>query len=750
MIGSTRLLILTMFLTVTAAFAADNEQRKCDVLAAAPFDPMRADGVSAVQFKDIDAVAAVAACRAAIESGSNNQRYYFQLGRALEKSGAYAEAAQLYEQAANSGYPRAIGNLVNLYLDGTGVQKNDAKAVEWAKKGVRAGDLSSMTTLGNLYSWGRGLDKDEREAFRLWQLAANGDYTPAQSRLGVAYIAGIGVGVNAPEGARQFRLSAAAGDAEGMDNFGVVLMNGQGVDQNKAEAVQWFSKAAKLGSRTAMRHLAAAYDVGQGVGKDSQQAYEWNRRAAELGDVEAMADTGVALSTGEGVEQNASEGFQWLKKAADVGDMNAMKNVAASYANGMGVEKNEVEALRWLKKAADGGSVIAMRLLGATYLTGTMGQPKDNAAALQWLNRAASAGDKRAQYYVNKEFSKKSLRNLPTTEQFMGMVSACATSNKIQISGDLEGSVKSFYEGVKGNGQMSISQSSEFLSLFPEAQRTDAYKVYINCILSVTSSYQNALVQAADVRLLRNDVPASGLDVDSFIALSEDAIKRIQSFKSDNLIDDHYFVTFSLSCGERKGPFLFQYKKDMFESFNAIVARAYDLTYNDQSELPQAEDYIRTNGVIYAVDLRRDFKKIFKELSDDVKVTLGESKCSVSDFKIDLYLLITTVGLDGFDETHFFLLTGTLSGVVDNEPEPKFSLNHSEKAEYLKAVAAKVSFDYSRLEVWKSTNPDRSSSKLLFGRSSVKNGVEMMKYDPNFVQPTVAFLRTLKQKPKRK
>jgi hypothetical protein len=76
-------------------------------------------------------------------------------------------------------------------------------------------------------------------------------------------------------------------------------------------------------------------------------------------------------------------------------------------------------------------------------------------------------------------------QNWPTTEQFMSSITACATNLNIQINGDLQGSIKSFYEGTKTQGHLTSDSNTQFLSLFPENQRLDAYKIYTECLLKI-------------------------------------------------------------------------------------------------------------------------------------------------------------------------------------------------------------------------------------------------------------------------
>jgi tetratricopeptide (TPR) repeat protein len=74
---------------------------------------------------------------------------------------------------------------------------------------------------------------------------------------------------------------------------------------------------------------------------------------------------------------------------------------------------------------------------------------------------------------------------LPSTEQFMNALGTCAASMNLKVSADLLGSVKSIYEGAKIQGTTILQNAPEFLKLFPEGERTTAYKLYIECITKI-------------------------------------------------------------------------------------------------------------------------------------------------------------------------------------------------------------------------------------------------------------------------
>jgi hypothetical protein len=115
------------------------------------------------------------------------------------------------------------------------------------------------------------------------------------------------------------------------------------------------------------------------------------------------------------------------------------------------------------------------------------GVPQDEAEGRTWLQRAADRGDGTAKFYLYR-LADASTQPLPPTERFMGIISACATSNKVYIDGTLDGSIRSFYEGQRTAGKITVLQTSDFLSLFPEDKRQEAYKLYTGCVHQLVNS----------------------------------------------------------------------------------------------------------------------------------------------------------------------------------------------------------------------------------------------------------------------
>ncbi len=175
--------VAAVFATGLAAAAAASAApvTPCDTLAAHPFDPQKV--APGIRFADIDPVKAIAACTAALKADENNPRLRFELGRALERRGAYVEAAKAYRTAAETGYVAAETALGALYQDGLGVEVDAGMAVAWYHKAADQGYAVAEDNLGIAYRDGAGVVQDQAQAQEWFKKAAAQYYQPAAMHL---------------------------------------------------------------------------------------------------------------------------------------------------------------------------------------------------------------------------------------------------------------------------------------------------------------------------------------------------------------------------------------------------------------------------------------------------------------------------------------------------------------------------------------------------------------------------------------
>ena len=112
--------------------------------------------------------------RRAAEAGHDFSRY--ALGKLLQGQGRMDEAVSWYEKSAAQGNSYAAYRLGKLYLEGTDVPKDTAKAVEYLTNAAREGNQYAQYTLGKLYLTGEDVARDQEQAYRwFWESASQGN-----------------------------------------------------------------------------------------------------------------------------------------------------------------------------------------------------------------------------------------------------------------------------------------------------------------------------------------------------------------------------------------------------------------------------------------------------------------------------------------------------------------------------------------------------------------------------------------------
>jgi serine/threonine-protein kinase len=114
-------------------------------------------------------------------------RKFFAGPGATTEPGSAAPAATVEQVSAEEAARRG-----DAFLNGTGVDKDPAKAAEWYRKAADQGHALAMSRLGTLYQFGLGVPRDPAEAFRLFTRAAEKREPKAILELAHAYRDGSG------------------------------------------------------------------------------------------------------------------------------------------------------------------------------------------------------------------------------------------------------------------------------------------------------------------------------------------------------------------------------------------------------------------------------------------------------------------------------------------------------------------------------------------------------------------------------
>lgn len=143
-----------LFIVAGLPQAGADAGQDCDRLAALEADPLRK--AAPVPFADLDAVAVIRACQAAIfqatgQSSDDLGRYHLQLGRGLLRAGQGNAATEQLQYAADWGYPAGHFALATLYFLGDDVAADHTRAAEYFERAWQQGVAWAAYGLAELY-----------------------------------------------------------------------------------------------------------------------------------------------------------------------------------------------------------------------------------------------------------------------------------------------------------------------------------------------------------------------------------------------------------------------------------------------------------------------------------------------------------------------------------------------------------------------------------------------------------------------
>jgi TPR repeat protein/CHAT domain-containing protein len=384
--------LVLFFLVVGFAQSAKAQifEHQCDLLAAAPSDPSKQG--PGVPYGEVDASAAIPACEDAAKKFPTIARFRFQLARALNKAERYEEAVSYYRPLATSGYAPAAQNLAVLMLDGKGVAKDPARAVELVRWAAEAGYSFSQRELANFYSSGTYVERDPATAAKWYGKAADQGDAIAQNELGLMYQNGVGVEHNPTAAVELYRKSALQGFGFGQANLGTMYAAGSGVPQDYAEAAKWYTAAADQGDPRAQNDLGVLFQNGTGVSRDAAKAFELYHKSASQKYILAELNLGWCYATGFGVQQDFIQAVKWYALAADAGNAQAQQALGALYENGTGVTRDFEKSVELYKKSASQGYALGQASLGRMYAR-ALGVTQDYSEAAKWYRAASNQGN---------------------------------------------------------------------------------------------------------------------------------------------------------------------------------------------------------------------------------------------------------------------------------------------------------------------------------------------------------------------
>jgi TPR repeat protein len=225
--------------------------------------------------------------------------------------GHFLTALKEANELAAKNDPQAMTLIAEIYANGLGVGRDDAKAAQWYQRAADLGDPQAMFALAIFKFSGRGGPQDQAAGVKLFESAAK------------------------------------AGNLFASYNLGLLCLRGQGVPKDLARAARLFEVAARGGVPEAQYALATLYREGRGVTKDEKRAMQLMQRAAAADNLDAMVEFAIAEFNGNDTKKDESAAAQMLLDAARRGSPIAQNRVARLLSAGRGVPANPVQAMKW-------------------------------------------------------------------------------------------------------------------------------------------------------------------------------------------------------------------------------------------------------------------------------------------------------------------------------------------------------------------------------------------------------------------
>lgn len=177
----------------------------------------------------------------------------------------------------------ACVNLGNLYADGPGPMRDEAKAVSLFVEACKAGNSAGCRNAGNHYSAGRGVSKDVARAIHYHELACSKKNSISCFNLGTIYEFNPDL-KDVPKAMGYYRRACGVKNGKGCMNAAVIYDRGRGMHEDPALAVKFYQLGCDNGVAEACYNLGYMLAEGRQVPVDMQKAFLLFERACVGGD----------------------------------------------------------------------------------------------------------------------------------------------------------------------------------------------------------------------------------------------------------------------------------------------------------------------------------------------------------------------------------------------------------------------------------------------------------------------------------
>jgi uncharacterized protein len=254
----------------------------------------------------------------------------------------------------------------------------------------------ACSTLGSLYLNGLGVEKDEARAVALFEQSCHEGSNSGCGRAGAVMLYGFASrAVNPEVGIPMSEKSCAGGFGIACNNLGKVYFQGKLVPTNQPLALRYFERACILQERGGCSNAGDLYLDGKGVVADSRKAFSFYSKACNLREGSACVQMGSMLYSGNGVR--ADKGFAANAFVAGCNLNNAQGCILAAqrFDKGDGVAQDQSRATSLFAKACKGRDAEGCYWIGWRSQNG-IGAVADTSAAQNYFAKACTLGRKEA------------------------------------------------------------------------------------------------------------------------------------------------------------------------------------------------------------------------------------------------------------------------------------------------------------------------------------------------------------------
>jgi len=311
-----------------------------------------------------------------------------------------SKAAQLFQEASNSGNALGAAFLGRMYLEGVGVPASNLTAFKLFKLAADQGNAIGQAGMGVMYLEGRATQINPRTAVKYFQASADQGWNEGQLRLGLAYMKGDGVRKDTTEALKYLTLASKEHTA----GFGNLLAfwymaeifanNKDGLSSiNCMRAVSYYKFVAEHGPWNKL--FTHAWRHWKNANIDSALAIF--SYLAELGYEKAQSNLATILDDhvlkNDILSRNNHErAFMNWKRASNQNFPAARLRVGDHHWYGLGVERNYAQAALYYRMCSEDNdphaSAQALFNLGYMHHFG-MGLPKDYHLSKRFYDAAA-------------------------------------------------------------------------------------------------------------------------------------------------------------------------------------------------------------------------------------------------------------------------------------------------------------------------------------------------------------------------